>query len=71
MDLKNGSITKLGQEYIVECTGEEFHDQRVYFVCLLCQITKKYSRLDFHLTSLDHQIKFLVSGSYLISSFLI
>lgn len=55
------SSVKLGQEYVVVCSAEEYRYERVYFVCLLCGITKKHLRLESHLSSLDHQIKFLVS----------
>lgn len=53
--------SKIGCEYVVVAVGEEFVDKRLFFVCLLCTVTKKYSTLRSHLSSMDHQLKFLVS----------
>lgn len=60
---------KIGSEYIVGAIGEEFRNKKLYFVCLLCDITKKYSALGEHLSSYDHQYKFLVSFKLKLKSF--
>lgn len=54
--------TKIGTEYVCVCVGEEFVETKLYFVCLLCGgDPQKYSALGIHLSSSDHQWKFLVS----------
>lgn len=51
----------IGFEYIIETEGEEFAS-RIYFVCLLCDsIAEEHSTLDSHLSSMNHQLKFLVN----------
>lgn len=51
---------KIGFEYIVEAEGEGFISNKIYFVCLLCEKTEENGKLDWHLRSQDHHLKFLV-----------
>lgn len=53
---------RVGNDYIVEAIGEEFLDKKLYFVCLLCGVTKEHSALGTHLSSFDHQRRFLVNN---------
>lgn len=55
---------KLGAEYIVEVTHNEFYNSKPYFVCLLCESSgENLKDLPKHMTSTSHQLKFIVRFS--------
>lgn len=55
----------IGYEYIISAEGEGFFDNKLYFVCLLCSdMERDSSELASHLSSYDHQLKFLVIAGF-------
>lgn len=51
----------IGLEYVVELTDSSTFDKEYYYYCLLCEKTGSERNMLIHLTSIYHNLKYLVS----------